>query len=134
MTKLKPSYVVENEAGTKCQLHNCDNPITLRSGPGSKLCKHHQKQMTEGFARLDRPYTFDKECVCERCGYDPIKDNPYISSLSNPEEYKNAISACIDVDHIDGNHANNDPTNLQYLCKNCHSAKTIINGDNLNRY
>jgi 5-methylcytosine-specific restriction endonuclease McrA len=28
------------------------------------------------------------------------------------------------VDHIDGNHSNNDPANLQTLCKNCHSLKT----------
>ncbi len=30
----------------------------------------------------------------------------------------------LDVDHIDGNHQNNDPTNLQTLCANCHRLKT----------
>jgi 5-methylcytosine-specific restriction endonuclease McrA len=29
----------------------------------------------------------------------------------------------LDVDHIDENPANNDPDNLQTLCKNCHSYK-----------
>jgi 5-methylcytosine-specific restriction endonuclease McrA len=28
------------------------------------------------------------------------------------------------VDHIDNNHKNNDPANLQTLCKNCHSLRT----------
>ena len=34
------------------------------------------------------------------------------------------------LDHIDGNHYNNVPDNIQTLCKNCHSYKTKINGDN----
>ena len=35
----------------------------------------------------------------------------------------------LDVDHIDGNHNNNHPDNLQTLCKCCHAYKTIINED-----
>ena len=35
----------------------------------------------------------------------------------------------LDVDHIDGDPSNNDPENLQTLCKNCHSYKTNINED-----
>jgi len=30
----------------------------------------------------------------------------------------------LDVDHIDGNHKNNDHSNLQTLCANCHRLKT----------
>ena len=33
--------------------------------------------------------------------------------------------AWLDVDHIDGNSANNDIKNLQTLCKVCHSFKTL---------
>jgi 5-methylcytosine-specific restriction endonuclease McrA len=32
----------------------------------------------------------------------------------------------IDVDHIDGNRSNNEPSNLQALCKDCHKKKTKI--------
>lgn len=35
----------------------------------------------------------------------------------------------LDVDHIDGNPENNDPKNLQTLCKCCHAYKTNIAGD-----
>ena len=35
----------------------------------------------------------------------------------------------LDVDHIDGNSENNDPANLQTLCKVCHSFKTVANRD-----
>jgi hypothetical protein len=35
----------------------------------------------------------------------------------------------IDIDHIDGNHSNNDPSNLQTICANCHRLKTYVNRD-----
>lgn len=35
----------------------------------------------------------------------------------------------LDVDHIDGNHDNNDPSNHQILCANCHRLKTLRNKD-----
>lgn len=33
----------------------------------------------------------------------------------------------LDVDHIDGNHNNDDPGNLQTICANCHRLKTYLN-------
>lgn len=30
-----------------------------------------------------------------------------------------------EVDHIDGDNTNDDPSNLQSLCKPCHSRKTV---------
>jgi len=38
----------------------------------------------------------------------------------------------LDLDHIDGNHHNNDPANLQTLCANCHRLKTHQAKDHLN--
>ena len=35
----------------------------------------------------------------------------------------------LQVDHIDGNHDNNNPKNLQTLCANCHAVKTNIYRD-----
>lgn len=35
----------------------------------------------------------------------------------------------LQVDHIDGNHDNNEPENLQTLCANCHAVKTNIYRD-----
>ena len=34
-----------------------------------------------------------------------------------------------EIDHIDGNHANNDPNNLQELCPMCHKLKGQLEGD-----
>ena len=38
-------------------------------------------------------------------------------------------SAQLQVDHIDGNPSNNDPSNLQTLCSNCHIYKTHMYKD-----
>ena len=35
----------------------------------------------------------------------------------------------LDIDHIDGNHHNNEESNLQTLCANCHRLKTRRNRD-----
>lgn len=34
------------------------------------------------------------------------------------------VTAATEVDHIDEDSHNNDPSNLQPLCKPCHSSKT----------
>ena len=55
----------------------------------------------------NHPYRRYKETTCVRCGFQQE-------------------DACqMDVDHIDGDHNNNDPANLQTLCANCHRLKTL---------
>jgi hypothetical protein len=39
----------------------------------------------------------------------------------------------MDVDHINGDHMNNDPSNLRPMCKTCHGVKTAIQQDSVNR-
>jgi len=39
------------------------------------------------------------------------------------------LAAQLEVDHIDGNHLNNNLENLQTLCGCCHKYKTIVNED-----
>ncbi len=57
------------------------------------------------------PYIIHKGTECEHCGFVP------------------KIKSQLEVDHIDGNHNNNDPNNLQTLCANCHRLKTHTNRD-----
>ena len=40
----------------------------------------------------------------------------------------------LDVNHIDGDRHNNDPKNLECLCRNCHVSVTKQNGHHLTRY
>ena len=71
------------------------------SGRYGKYCSQHDK----------KPWTRFKKDHCEYCGFKPI----WMGQL--------------DVDHIDGNHDNNQESNLQTLCANCHRLKTHISKD-----
>jgi hypothetical protein len=55
------------------------------------------------------PYRAHKKEHCEQCGFVPIH------------------MCQLDVDHIDGYHLNNEVTNLQTLCANCHRLKSFLN-------
>ncbi len=56
-----------------------------------------------------------KKSACEDCGF--VAKHP----------------CQLDVDHIDGNRENADPSNFRTLCANCHRLKTHINGDHLRK-
>jgi hypothetical protein len=65
---------------------------------------------------IERPWEFHKKPYCEKCGF-------------------NAEHECqLTVDHIDGNRYNNQPSNYQTLCHNCHALKSWQNKDYFNRY
>lgn len=49
-----------------------------------------------------RRYRWHKALLCQRCGFVP--------------EHRGQL----DVHHKDGDHSNNDPSNLETLCANCH--------------
>jgi len=61
-------------------------------------------------------YTSVKGDSCVKCGF--VAEDP----------------CQLDVDHIDGDHSNDDPANLQTLCANCHRLKTKLNGDGIYRF
>lgn len=62
-----------------------------------------------------KPWILHRKKTCEECGFIP----KWIGQL--------------DVDHIDCNKNNNDPSNLQTLCANCHRLKTHLNEDYKNK-
>lgn len=70
-----------------------------------------EKAKLKHYRTIRKPYTQYKKNVCEKCGFLPI----------------NQIQ--LDVDHIDGNHKNNNIENLRTLCANCHRLKTYINNE-----
>jgi hypothetical protein len=73
--------------------------VIPRYESGTWRCGRHFRRLI----RLrDSPYIAAKGDVCERCGFVP--EHP----------------CQLDVHHRDGNHQNNDPSNLETLCANCH--------------
>ena len=83
-----------------CKIH------TTSSRSDAVFCSRKCKQKYCKF-----PYRVHKKDYCEYCNF-------------------KALHSCqLDVDHIDGDHANNETDNLQTLCANCHRLKTYANKD-----
>lgn len=103
---------------TVCNFKHCDNSFEDRSNKKycSRRCKQYEKDRRTGrntskSKKRKRTYSKHKKSYCENCNFV-------------------AIHSCqLDVDHIDGNHKNNELDNLQTLCANCHRLKTFLNKD-----
>lgn len=105
-----------------CSYKNCSNEFEFKSN--KKFCSRNCKQKNSQsknkkrilrsknfFSSNDYGYRHLKKERCEKCGFIP--------------QHK----CQLDVDHIDGNHKNNNIKNLQTLCANCHRLKTYVNRD-----
>ena len=82
--------------------------------------KEHCEIHPEGISNSGIP-------VCEQ------NEKELHSDLSD-EEFSNYWKGCLEVDHEDGDHDNNDPSNLITKCSNNHHFKTMINEDYKTRY
>ena len=99
-----------------CPVEGCGRRLrpNWRGGTGyRKLCNRHEKQ-----GRYGKSF---KQLYCEnvdgRLGF--VCTATMLQSMM------------LSVDHIDGNRKHNAAENIQTLCLNCHSYKTIMSGDHL---
>lgn len=91
-------YIKVDHAERDCM--HCGSPFKPKRAD-AVFCKRRCKELNR-----KAPYRAHKEIMCIRCGF-------------IPED-----KCQLDVDHIDGNHNNNNLDNLQTLCANCHRLKT----------
>lgn len=97
-------------------------------------CKHGDGNLAE----KRKAGGYYDACFTHRRGYSRSTNSdgqPRIIAIQSRKDYCEqcgfvAAHPCqLDVDHIDGNAANNDPSNLQTLCANCHRLKTQLERD-----
>lgn len=117
-----------------CLNIGCDKPVALSAGKltdkdGQRVLRtvcsmchnaSYGKMNKSGPVKLPDGVVSHKKSYCEN------KDGRIDG---HPCTASNLSSAQLELDHIDGNHLNNIPTNVQTLCKNCHSKKSILAGD-----
>lgn len=123
----------------------CGEPVSNFEGPGSDvLCRKHQLEQRDygGPGRIDRPHTFHRSWICSCCGIDvSIEVNRLHPGIkeSNPDLFNRLLRNRVIGDHIVrrtdaramgwAEEQINHPINLQTLCLNCNSDKTILNED-----
>jgi 5-methylcytosine-specific restriction endonuclease McrA len=69
---------------------------------------------TLSFGRLRRRIILEQNGKCNHCGIDKWNDKPIV----------------LELEHIDGNHSNNERENLEAICPNCHSQTDTWRGKN----
>ena len=96
----------------------------------------------------------NRDMLCEKCGIRKKQSNgiSYAKRNYGSKRYKKHCTVCtkyptlgdilkitfcrickttyhpsqIDVDHLDSNHSNDNPENIQIICSNCHRLKTYM--------
>ena len=112
--KMKHSLTQIDEAQRTASCSLCgDTKIKLRDSKATSLAGKYRciAVYKRNIIKFQYPYAVHKKDHCEHCDFIPV----HISQL--------------DVDHIDGDRWNNNPSNLQTLCANCHRLKTHLSGD-----
>jgi hypothetical protein len=120
-----------------CCVDGCGTPISQMSGPGSDvLCRIHQLKQREygGMGRYDRPHTFHRGMICAECGKDvgaEVERKHSGIKESNPKLFSRLCRNRVIADHkirrADG--GDDSAENIQNLCLDCNSDKTILNED-----
>jgi hypothetical protein len=120
-----------------CCVDGCGKPISQMTGPGSNvLCRGHQLKQREygGMGRYDRPHTFHRSWVCCDCGKDVSQEvNRKYPGLqeSDPIMFNRLCRNRVIGDHkirqADG--GDDSAENVQSLCLDCNSDKTILSED-----
>lgn len=133
----KPFSQIKKEGNKVCSVPGCGKPLTHMQGPGSEsLCREHQLNLVEygGVGKIDRPHTFHRKWICDECGKDVSlevdKKYPGLKD-TDPATYNRLCRNRIIGDHIvrrsDGGEDTED--NIQSLCLDCNSDKTILSED-----
>lgn len=102
-----------------CIIQGCGSYANNKgNGFFGKLCtKHHQERYKMGINKYKQYRKDYCENVDGRLGFVCTTNIVW--------------NGMLDTDHIDGHSDNNDPSNLQTLCKCCHAYKTRQNKDYL---
>jgi hypothetical protein len=143
--KVKNPAQMKKDLGKTCKV--CGKAVSQFEGPGSDvLCREHQIKQREygGLGRIDRPHTFHRLWVCSCCGKDVSVevDNIHPGLKENkPDLFNRLCRNRIIGDHIvrraDAKAMGwtdeqiDHESNLQSLCLDCNSDKTILGEDYL---
>jgi hypothetical protein len=109
-----------------CINENCNNPVhlskgNLKSSVGRVVRTVCGPCHRASYSKSPLPYNVKsiKKDYCEN--NDGHLGFPCTSTIH--------YGGILELDHIDGQHYNNVPSNIQTLCKICHAYKGYLNGD-----
>jgi hypothetical protein len=141
--KPKSLLQIRRDLDKTCKV--CGKTVSNFEGPGSDaLCRDHQIKQKDygGVGRIDRPHTFHRTWICKCCGKDVFeavdKLHPGLQE-HKPDVFNRLCRNRVIGDHIvrraDARAMGwtdeqiDHESNLQSLCLDCNSDKTILGED-----
>ena len=122
MNKMKEKFFAEGHTLPTCVNDGCDNYVQVREWKYWSFkseCSSCATARKKGINRTG--VTKHKKNYCEnRDGH---------LGWTCPVSTFEGFEASLDLDHLDGDHHNNTPSNVKTYCKLCHGRKSLINGD-----
>jgi hypothetical protein len=122
--QMKQKYFTEGHQIPKCLNTGCNGNVLVREW---KYWSFKSECSTCTSARkkgITRPGIIQhKKSFCEN------EDGQLGWVCPVPRDGWIGFENSLDLDHLDGDHHNNVPSNVKTYCKLCHGKKSLINGD-----
>jgi hypothetical protein len=121
----KEKFYAEGRTLPKCVNLGCDKDIGVRNWGNWSFkteCSRCQSDRKKNIIR--EGVTIHKKKFCEN-------HDGHLGFLCPVPDRGNwkGFEMALDLDHIDGDHMNNDPDNVKTYCKPCHGRKSVEQGD-----
>jgi len=130
MPQRSPERQAELEAKLGPQPHcanpGCIKPVNYNGGNRWGHFCTHCIRVSQGKFKPLRHVTYLRKFKCSNYNGKLLGFNCYTDWKLVKKDGARIITH---MDHIDGDHTNNNPKNLQELCDHCHTRKSQLNGD-----
>ena len=118
----KARFFAEGHTLPICVNDGCNNNVQVREWKYWSFKSECSSCATARKKGIDRPgVTRHKKNYCE--------NNDGHLGWTCPVSTFVGFETSLDLDHLDGDHHNNVPSNVKTYCKLCHGRKSILNGD-----
>ena len=122
MNKMKEKFFAEGHILPTCVNDGCDNYVQVREWKYWSFKSECSSCASARNKGINRPgVTKHKKNYCE--------NHDGHLGWTCPVSTFEGFEASLDLDHLDGDHHNNTPSNVKTYCKLCHGRKSLINGD-----
>ena len=122
MNKMKEKFFAEGHILPTCVNDGCDNYVQVREWKYWSFKSECSSCASARKKGINRPgVTKHKKNYCE--------NHDGHLGWTCPVSTFEGFEASLDLDHLDGDHHNNTPSNVKTYCKLCHGRKSLINGD-----
>ena len=122
--QMKAKFFAEGHELPKCVNDGCDSKVLVREWKNWSIkseCSRCANARLKG--KTIPGVNIHKKFFCENV------DGQLGFSCPVPSDGWDGFYTALDLDHLDGNHYNNVPSNVKTFCKLCHGRKSIENGD-----